>query len=207
MDTTNEVSERSLPFMLGAGMCFGTGMAAFRYTAGLRGTSSGEVDEEEVERREAMKKLRRRPLSETLEQLGEGRGKLYIEIVALVSTNVSRYLRSRIRGEEATEDSGEVRSRCKGSSGLDAIRNFFGVHNRSRHRAIRIEHFATTVHTTCSYKLENGKRRSNHRTCVSPVRLKVCNNLAIVVTRTSTDDIIRNRSMAWSCNMRLLRSR
>lgn len=50
-------------------------MSAFRYTAGLRGTASGELDDEEVERREAMKKLRRRPLSETLEQLGEGRGK------------------------------------------------------------------------------------------------------------------------------------
>lgn len=61
--------------MLGAGVLFGTGMTAFRYTAGLRGEASGEIDEEEIERREAMKKLRRRPLSETLEQLGEGRGK------------------------------------------------------------------------------------------------------------------------------------
>ncbi|KAJ4412734.1 hypothetical protein N0V91_000496 [Didymella pomorum] len=68
------IMKRSLPFMLGAGAVFGTGMAAFRYTAGLRGTTSGEVDEEEIERREAMKKMRRRPLSETLDQLGEGRG-------------------------------------------------------------------------------------------------------------------------------------
>lgn len=34
-----------------------------------------DLDEEEVERREALKKIRRRPLSETIEQLGEGRGK------------------------------------------------------------------------------------------------------------------------------------
>ncbi|KAF1929046.1 NADH-ubiquinone oxidoreductase 213 kDa subunit [Didymella exigua CBS 183.55] len=68
------IMRRSLPFMLGAGAVFGTGMTAYRYTAGMRGTVSGEVDDEEVERREAMKKLRRRPLSETIEQLGEGRG-------------------------------------------------------------------------------------------------------------------------------------
>lgn len=60
--------------MIGAGVCFSTAMTAFRYTAGLRGPANGELDDEEVERREAHKKLRRRPLSETLEQLGEGRG-------------------------------------------------------------------------------------------------------------------------------------
>lgn len=144
--------------MLGAGAVFGTSMAAFRYTAGLRGTSSGEVDEEEVERRETQKKLRRRPLSETLEQLGEGRGKPRVGLLGLVFTDASRDLRPRIRGEEATEAYGQVRNRCEGSAGLDAIRNFLGVHNRSRHRVTRIEHFATSVHTTCSYKLENDKQ-------------------------------------------------
>src|SRR5690242_21850265 len=98
--------------MLGAGMCFGTAMSAFRYTAGLRGAASGEVDDEEIERKEAMKKLRRRPLSENLEQLGEGRGKSLTGHYMVVSTDNFRYLRSRIRGEEATENHGEVRSRC-----------------------------------------------------------------------------------------------
>jgi hypothetical protein len=147
--------------MLGGAAVFGTGMAAFRYTAGLRGTASGEVDEEEIERREAMKKLRRRPLSETLDQLGEGRGKLNTAPLMVISADITRYLRSRIRGEEAPEAHGQVRNRCKGSAGLDAIRNFLGVHNRSRHRVSRIEHFATLVHTTCSYKLENAKQSSS----------------------------------------------
>lgn len=147
--------------MLGAGAVFGTGMAAFRYTAGLRGSEAGEMDDEEVERREALKKLRRRPLSETLEQLGEGRGKHISAFIMTVSSDAFRYLRSRIRGEEATEAYGQVRNRCKGSAGLDAIRNFLGVHNRSRHRITRIEHFATLVHTTCSYKLENDKQLSS----------------------------------------------
>ncbi|KAF1362435.1 hypothetical protein EJ07DRAFT_106916 [Lizonia empirigonia] len=68
------IYQRSLPFMLGAGALFSVSMTAFRYTSGIRGSASGELDDEEIERREAMKKMRRRPLSETIEQLGEGRG-------------------------------------------------------------------------------------------------------------------------------------
>jgi hypothetical protein len=61
--------------MLGAGAAFSTVLTAFRYTNGIRGDDPTILDEEEVERRENAKKLRRRPLSETIEQLGEGRGK------------------------------------------------------------------------------------------------------------------------------------
>lgn len=68
---------RSLPFMLGAGAAVSTVMTAYRYTSGFRG-DSGATDEEEVERRENLKKMRRRPLSETIEQLGEGRGTLFM---------------------------------------------------------------------------------------------------------------------------------
>lgn len=135
--------------MLGAGAVFGTGMAAFRYTAGLRGTSSGEVDDEEIERREAMKKLRRRPLSETLEQLGEGRGKCDVAISTTAIADSFRYLRSRIRGEEATEDPGEVRHRCKGSAGLDATRNFLGVLQQKQTST----HKNRALRTTCTYHL------------------------------------------------------
>ena len=110
--------------MLGAGTAFSVALTAFRYTAGLRGTASGEVDDEEIERRESMKKMRRRPLSETLEQLGEGRGKQDLALPTMVLTNAFRYLRSWLRGEEATEADGQVRSRREGSAGLDARRNF-----------------------------------------------------------------------------------
>jgi hypothetical protein len=60
--------------MLGAGATTAVVMSAFRYTNGFKGTTSAETDEEEVERRENAKKFRRRPISETIEQLGEGRG-------------------------------------------------------------------------------------------------------------------------------------
>ncbi|KAH9880122.1 hypothetical protein J1614_002148, partial [Plenodomus biglobosus] len=71
------VARRSLPFMLGAGAATSVVMTAFRYTNGLRGVGDirDQVDDDgEVERREELKKIRRRPLSETIEQLGEGRG-------------------------------------------------------------------------------------------------------------------------------------
>lgn len=138
-------------------------MAAFRYTAGLRGTASGEVDDEEVERRETMKKLRRRPLSETLEQLGEGRGRHCVIFATVIFTDTTRYLRPWIRGEEATKAYGQVWDRCEGSAGLDATGNFLGVQYISRHRISKFEHFPKLVHTTCYYKLENAKlSSSNH---------------------------------------------
>jgi hypothetical protein len=62
--------------MIGAGAAFSTALTAFRYTSGFRGTMATDEDDEEVERREKLKKARRRPLSETIEELGEGRGKL-----------------------------------------------------------------------------------------------------------------------------------
>lgn len=65
--------------MLGAGAAFSTVMTAYRYTSGIWGTGDIRVtpdDDGEVERREELKKVRRRPLSETIEQLGEGRGSL-----------------------------------------------------------------------------------------------------------------------------------
>lgn len=63
--------------MLGAGAAFSTVLTTFRYTNGLRGNSVilDQMDDDgEVERREELRKIRRRPLSETIEQLGEGRG-------------------------------------------------------------------------------------------------------------------------------------
>ncbi|PVI06944.1 hypothetical protein DM02DRAFT_513559 [Periconia macrospinosa] len=68
------IPRRSMPFVLGAGVCGSTVMAAYRYTNGLKGYDVEETDEDEVERKENLRKQRRRPLQETLDQLGEGRG-------------------------------------------------------------------------------------------------------------------------------------
>ncbi|KAH7138009.1 NADH-ubiquinone oxidoreductase 213 kDa subunit [Dendryphion nanum] len=68
------IYKRSLPFMIGAGVVFGTVQSAFAYTEGFSPKTVTYGDEDEVERRETLKKLRRRPIEETIEQLGEGRG-------------------------------------------------------------------------------------------------------------------------------------
>lgn len=94
--------------MLGAGATFSVVMSAFRYANGLRGTSSVETDEEEVERRENAKKFRRRPISETIEQLGEGRDKHFGNLSQCM-TDHYRHLRSGLRREEATAFDGQVR--------------------------------------------------------------------------------------------------
>ena len=63
-----------MPLTLGAGAGFGVAVAAFRYTKGLKGYNIKEDSDDEIARKEEMRKMRRRPLQETLEQLGEGRG-------------------------------------------------------------------------------------------------------------------------------------
>ncbi|KAF1843759.1 uncharacterized protein K460DRAFT_342272 [Cucurbitaria berberidis CBS 394.84] len=69
------IARRSLPFMLGAGAAFSAVLSAYRYTNGFKGGVDLQTDgDNEVERRDELKKMRRRPLSETIEQLGEGRG-------------------------------------------------------------------------------------------------------------------------------------
>lgn len=87
--------------MLGAGAAFSVALTAFRYTSGFAGRAAEELDEEEVERREALKKLRRRPLSETIEQLGEGRGRHHLRVVEACA-DVYRNLWPGIRREETT---------------------------------------------------------------------------------------------------------
>ena len=62
--------------MLGAGSATAIVMFGFRYTNGITGYKTlNDAGLDEVEEKEAYKRTYRRPLSETIEQLGEGRGK------------------------------------------------------------------------------------------------------------------------------------
>jgi hypothetical protein len=87
--------------VLGAGAGFGVVVAAFRFSNGLSGYKMKEDDVDEVARKEEMRKMRRRPLQETIEQLGEGRGMFHHVWRIMLAANVDRYLRPRIRGAEA----------------------------------------------------------------------------------------------------------
>lgn len=114
--------------MFGAGASVGVAMAAFTYTNGLVGWKKDE-DVDEVERRETQKKLRRRPLEETIEQLGEGRGKnlrTIFDVLHATEANMCRNICSRIRREEARKVASEVRRRCRRGtrSKIDSHTNF-----------------------------------------------------------------------------------
>lgn len=86
----------NIPIVLGAGAGFGVACAAFKYTNGLSGYATKEDNEDEVARKEELRKMRRRPLQETLEQLGEGRGTSYHVLDIMLAANINRYLRSRL---------------------------------------------------------------------------------------------------------------
>jgi hypothetical protein len=99
--------------MLGAGAAFSTVLTAYRYTSGIRGIGDirDQIDDDgEVERREELKKVRRRPLSETLEQLGEGRGmSQHGQRVRVTTLTFTRNPGPWLRGEEAAAIVGQVR--------------------------------------------------------------------------------------------------
>jgi hypothetical protein len=70
-----ELSVRSAPSVLGYGSAFAVILYAFTHTGGqLRGLSR-DPDVDEVSRKEYLRKNRRRPIEETVHELGEGRGK------------------------------------------------------------------------------------------------------------------------------------
>jgi hypothetical protein len=100
--------------MLGGGASFAVVMAAASYSSGLVGFKS-DVVEDEVERKEALKKMRRRPIEETVAELGEGRGMLTHTSNGL-SAHRHRYLCAWLRGEEATAAVGEIWRRRRPSA-------------------------------------------------------------------------------------------
>ncbi|KAI0122706.1 hypothetical protein F4814DRAFT_218612 [Daldinia grandis] len=65
-----------MPQVLGFGAAFSIIMSAFEYTGGsLAGGSRAEVSSmDEYDRKEYLRKNRRRPIEETISQIGEGRG-------------------------------------------------------------------------------------------------------------------------------------
>jgi hypothetical protein len=103
--------------MLGAGAVFSTVLVAFRYTGGFAGSKVEDPEEEEVDRRERLKKNRRQPISETIQQLGEGRGKLIHGADCGHLIDCARDLRPGLRREEARANTGQVWHRCEGCPG------------------------------------------------------------------------------------------
>ena len=65
---------RSAPAMLGFGTGLAILMSAYKYTGGRLSGYIADPDVDEVSRKEAMRKNRRRPIEQTVNELGEGRG-------------------------------------------------------------------------------------------------------------------------------------
>lgn len=111
--TTASTTAGRIPRILGYGLFTGITMAAFEFTGGsLRGYwNAPKVDE--YERKEMLRKNRRRPIEETLAEIGEGRGEFVLAVASLVPCGdplgyhdlpASRYPAARIRGTKAAEN-------------------------------------------------------------------------------------------------------
>ncbi|KAI9813535.1 MAG: hypothetical protein M1832_006266 [Thelocarpon impressellum] len=65
---------RTIPAVLGYGAGFAVILGTFDYTGGVLTGYSRDPEVDEFERKQQLRKNRRRPIQETLEELGEGRG-------------------------------------------------------------------------------------------------------------------------------------
>ena len=71
------IAARSLPAVLGYGALFSVILSAFDYTGGALQGSKKDPKIDEFERKENLRKNRRRPIQETIDELGEGRGNFF----------------------------------------------------------------------------------------------------------------------------------
>lgn len=64
-----------MPAVLGIGAGLAVVQGVFDYTGGMLSGYEKDPNVDEYERKEQLRKNRRRPIQETLDQLGEGRGR------------------------------------------------------------------------------------------------------------------------------------
>lgn len=65
---------RSMPAVLGRGAALATIVGVFEYTGGLVVPTGKDPQVDDFDRKEALKKRYRRPVEETINEIGEGRG-------------------------------------------------------------------------------------------------------------------------------------
>lgn len=75
----DQVTVRTFPAVLGFGAGLAIVQGAFDYTGGKFSGYDKDPNVDEYERKEALRKNRRRPIQETLDQLGEGRGERRVQ--------------------------------------------------------------------------------------------------------------------------------
>ena len=75
------VTVRTFPAVLGFGAGLAIVQGAFDYTGGKFSGYDKDPNVDEYERKEALRKNKRRPIQETLDELGEGRGEPFIQLL------------------------------------------------------------------------------------------------------------------------------
>lgn len=78
---SDQVTVRTFPAVLGFGAGLAIVQGAFDYTGGKFSGYDKDPNVDEYERKEALRRTRRKPIQETLEELGEGRGELSSQLL------------------------------------------------------------------------------------------------------------------------------
>lgn len=129
---------RSAPAMLGFGTGLAVLMSAYKYTGGRLSGYQADPDVDEVSRKEYMRKNRRRPIEQTVNELGEGRGAYTWQISIFeretraasrllrrgTKLTLHRCIRSGIRAAKSRAHQGAIRHRRS-----SPVRNFIDERN------------------------------------------------------------------------------
>jgi len=81
MTPADPVTGRTLPAVLGYGVMLSVLMGVFDYTGGKLTGYDKDPNVDEIDRKEALRKNKRRPIWETIQELGEGRGQLPVSSI------------------------------------------------------------------------------------------------------------------------------
>lgn len=76
-----EATVRAIPAVLGLGAGLAVLQGVFTYTGGSFSGYDKGPSVDEFDRKEQLRKNRRRPIQETLDELGEGRGTKYLNVL------------------------------------------------------------------------------------------------------------------------------
>ena len=108
MMSTDIYADRTFPAVLGFGAGLAVLQGVFDYTGAKFTGYDRDPQMDEYARKEALRANKRRPIQETLSELGEGRG---IHIIALglpinMTNGARRNIRTRLQGATSGQDKG-----------------------------------------------------------------------------------------------------
>lgn len=113
IDIADGATVRTIPAVLGLGAGLAVLQGVFTYTGGAFSGYDKGPSVDEFDRKEQLRKNRRRPIQETLDELGEGRGtKRLTSSNGPFSVDINRDLWPRLCGTTAGENQEKLWYRC-----------------------------------------------------------------------------------------------